>query len=70
MLLLQNWQAYQEQRRVQAELSAQVAELKATVAAQEVYLQRLRTDPALVERLLRQRLNYSRPSEWVFDFVE
>ena len=70
VLTLKTRQEYQKQRRTQEALVHQVAELKAKVAAQERYLDRLRTDPALSERLLRQRLNYSRPNEWVFDFVE
>ena len=69
-LILKTRQEYQKQRRTQETLVRQVSELKAKVAAQERFLDRLRTDSALSERLIRQRLNYSRPNEWVFDFVE
>jgi cell division protein DivIC len=69
-LTLKTRQEYGKQRRTQAELAQRLDELKAKVAFQERYLKRLREDPVLVERLLRQRLNYSRPNEWVFDFSE
>lgn len=69
-LTLKMRQEYQKQRLTQQALVRQVAVLKAKVAAQEKYLERLHTDPALSERLLRERLKYSRPNEWVFDFVE
>jgi cell division protein DivIC len=69
-LYLKLRQGYDRQRRAQEALRQDVADLRAKIAAQEKYLERLRTDPVLVERLLRERLKYSRPNEWVFDFVE
>jgi cell division protein FtsB len=69
-LYLRLRQGYERQRQAQAALRTQVAELTAKVAKQEQYLARLRTDPVLVERLLRERLRYSRPSELIFDFPE
>ncbi len=69
-LYLKLRQGYDRQRRAQEALRKDVAELRGKVAAQEKYLERLRTDPVLVDRLLRERLKYSRPNEWVFDFVE
>jgi cell division protein DivIC len=69
-LYLKMRQEYETQRRTQAKLAHEVADLRTKVDAQERYLKRLREDPALVERLLRERLKYSKPGEWVFDFVE
>ena len=69
-LTLKMRQEYGKQRLTQQALVRQVAELKVKVAAQEKYLARLHTESALLERLLRERLKYSRPNEWVFDFVE
>ena len=37
---------------------------------QEKYLDQLRHDPALVERLIRRKLGYARPEEFVFRFEE
>jgi hypothetical protein len=49
-------------------LAAEVAMLKARLAEQEQFLSRLRTDPVLAEKVIRQRLGYGRPGEVVFRF--
>ncbi len=69
-LFLKSRQEYLLQRQNQEKLGREVADLRARVAAQERYLERLRSDPALLEREIRQRLKYTRPGEWVFDFSE
>ena len=38
--------------------------------AQEKYLERLQHDPALVERIIRQKLGYAKGEEFVFRFEE
>jgi cell division protein FtsB len=43
---------------------------EAKLKAQEQYLERLRTDPALVERIIRQKLGYAKGDEFVFRFQE
>lgn len=45
-------------------------EAVARLQAQEKYLDRLRHDPALVERIIRQKLGYARSGEFVFRFEE
>jgi cell division protein FtsB len=45
-----------------------LAEAEARLQAQEKYLDQLRHDPALVERLIRQKLGYVRSQEYVFRF--
>ncbi len=47
-----------------------LAEAQAKLAEQEKYLDQLRHDPALVERLIRQKLGYARETEYVFRFEE
>jgi cell division protein FtsB len=47
-----------------------LAEAEARLQQQEKYLDRLRHDPALVERLIRQKLGYVRDQEFVFRFEE
>jgi len=47
-----------------------LAEAEARLAAQEKYLDQLRHDPVLVERLIRQKLGYSKGDEFVFRFEE
>jgi cell division protein DivIC len=48
----------------------QLAELEAKLANQEKYLDRLRNDPDLVERLIRQKLAYAKTDEFIFRFEE
>ena len=40
------------------------------MAEQEKILQRLRTDPAYVERVIRRKLGYAKPDEYIFRFDE
>lgn len=47
-----------------------LADAEARLADQEKYLDRLRHDPALVERIIRQRLGYARAEEFVFRFED
>jgi cell division protein DivIC len=45
-----------------------VAELEQRLVEQQRVLERLRTDPIFVERVIRERLGYARPDEVVFRF--
>jgi cell division protein FtsB len=47
-----------------------LAEAEARLQQQEKYLDQLRHDPALVERLIRQKLGYAREKEYIFRFEE
>lgn len=45
-------------------------EARKQLAAQEKYLDQLRHDPALIERLIRKKLGYAKTQEFVFRFEE
>ena len=45
-----------------------VAEAELRLKYQEQVLERLRTDPAYVEKVIRRKLGYARPEEYVFRF--
>lgn len=45
-----------------------LAEAQAKLATQEKYLQQLRTDPKVVEQVIRRKLGYVRSQEFVFRF--
>jgi cell division protein DivIC len=47
-----------------------LAETEAKLREQEKIIERLRTDPAYVEKVIRRRLNYARPDEYIFRFDE
>ncbi|MEI7799729.1 MAG: septum formation initiator family protein [Opitutaceae bacterium] len=47
-----------------------LAEANARLQEQEKYLDQLRHDPALVERMIRQKLGYARDHEFIFRFED
>jgi cell division protein DivIC len=47
-----------------------LADAEAKLVAQEKYLDQLRHDPALVEKLIREKLRYAKDEEFVFRFEE
>ncbi|RKX34247.1 MAG: septum formation initiator family protein [Verrucomicrobia bacterium] len=47
-----------------------LAETEIRLAEQRDILERLRQDPAFVERMIRDRLGYARPDEIVFRFED
>lgn len=47
-----------------------LAEATARLEGQQKYLDQLRNDPVLVERLIRQNLRYAKEQEFVFRFDE
>lgn len=47
-----------------------LAAAEAKLKDQSAYLDRLRNDPALVERIIRQKLGYAKGDEFVFRFEE
>lgn len=57
-------------RAQEAANQRRLAEAEAKLAAQEKYLAQLRHDPVLVERLIREKLRYSKGDEFVFRFDE
>jgi cell division protein FtsB len=67
------WEARAEylQLREQEEASRRrLAETEARLQEQEKTLERLRHDPVYVEKVIRRRLGYARPDEFIFRFEE
>lgn len=67
------WQARQEYdrlRAMEAESRRRLAEAEQRLREQEKVLHRLRTDPEYVEKIIRQRLGYARPDEYLFRLEE
>lgn len=53
---------------IQAENKRRVAEAETRLKYQEQVLERLRSDPAYVEKVIRRKLGYARPDEFIFRF--
>jgi len=67
------WQAREEYARLQrleADTRRRLAEAEARLKEQERILDRLRNDPAYVEKVIRRRLNYAKPDEYIFRFED
>ncbi len=47
-----------------------LAETEAKLKEQERIIDRLRHDPVYVEKVIRRRLNYAKPNEFIFRFEE
>ena len=67
------WQTRAEFHRLQqleAASRRRLAEAEARLREQEVILDRLRNDPAYVEKVIRRRLGYAKPDEFIFRFPD
>ena len=68
LLFLEARGEYNALKIKQAASQRELAAARERLADQERFLQRLRSDPVLVENVIRQRLGYGRPGEVVFRF--
>lgn len=57
-------------RALESANRARLAAAEARLQQQQKYLDQLRNDPALVERVIRRKMGYSHPDEFVFRFEE
>lgn len=67
------WQTrreYVKLRSNELRLEQRLSEAQLQLAEQQEILHRLRNDPAYVERVIRRRLGYARPDEFVWRFEE
>lgn len=70
VFFLEAREEYNKLKQQQAVSERRLAEAEARLQEQEKILDRLRNDPAYVEKIIRQRLGYSKPDEFVFRFKE
>jgi cell division protein FtsB len=59
---------YDVLKRTQAVSQARLAAAEAKLHEQETVLERLKSDPKFMERVLRDRLHYAKPDEVIFRF--
>ncbi|MCX6945042.1 MAG: septum formation initiator family protein [Verrucomicrobiota bacterium] len=67
------WQTkaeYAQLKQQEAANRRRLAETEAKLKEQEKIIERLRNDPAFVERVIRRRLHYAKPDEFIFRFEE
>ena len=66
----QTYQEYAQLQRVEAESRQRLAQAEQRLRDQERVLQRLRSDPDYVEKVIHQQLRYAKPSELIFRFED
>ena len=64
----QTRQEYNQLKLVEAATQRRLNEAQERLRDQERILQRLRNDPADVEMIIRRRLGYAKPEEFIFRF--
>lgn len=70
VVLSQTRAEYARVRQTETQVRQRLAEVEIKLAEQQVVLDRLRNDPAYVEMVIRRRLNYAKPEEFVFRFED
>ncbi len=61
---------YARMLQIEAQTRQRLAEIEVRLAEQETVLERLRNDPAYVELVIRRRLGYAKPEEFIFRFQD
>jgi len=69
-LFFRTYQEYAQLQRLEAEGRQRLARLEQRLQDQQRELDRMRSDPAYVEKIIRRQLRYARPSEQIFRFEE
>jgi cell division protein DivIC len=61
---------YRQLKLTESARQQTLAEARKRLAEQERILERLRTDPAFVEKVIRKRLSFAKPGEVIFRFED
>lgn len=67
-LFIETRAEYNQLKLAEADAKRRLAEAQVRLAEQEKILQRLRTDPEFVEKVIRSRLGYAKPGEYIFRY--
>lgn len=59
---------YKQLKQAEADGQRRLAEAQKRLADQQKILERLKSDPEFVEKVIRQRLGYAKPGDYVFRF--
>ena len=70
VLLLDARTQYRQLKQIESTRRVELADAESRLREQERILERLRSDPEFVEKVIRKRLSYARPGEVIFRFEE
>lgn len=68
MFFFQTYREYAQLQRMESETRQRLAQAAERLKQQQQVLERLRTDPAYVEKVIRKQMLYARPDEFLFRF--
>jgi len=69
-LILQTYREYKTFRAREVRIEAKLTQARKEFEQKEAYMARLLEDPEFLERVVRERLGYSRPDELLFRFSD
>jgi cell division protein FtsB len=70
VLIVEARAQHRQLKQTEAETRRQLADAESRLREQQRILERLRTDPDYVEKVIRKRMSYARPGEVIFRFEE
>jgi cell division protein DivIC len=70
VFFFRTYQEYAQFKRLEAESRQRLVQAQQRLKEQERVLERLRTDPDYVAKVIRQQLRYAKPSELIFRFED
>jgi cell division protein FtsB len=70
VFFFQTHQEYTQLQRVETDTRQRIAQAEQRMKEQERVLERLRSDPDFVKKIIRQQLRYAKPSELIFRFEQ
>ena len=70
VFFFRTYQEYTQLQRLETESRQRLAQAEQRLNDQERVLERLRTDPEYVAKVIRQQLRYAKPSELIFRFED
>ncbi len=70
VFFFRTYQEYARYQQLEADSRQKLAQAMQRLKVQERVLERLRTDPDYVEKVIRQQLRYAKPSELIFRFED
>ncbi|MFA5058796.1 MAG: septum formation initiator family protein [Opitutaceae bacterium] len=70
VFFFRTYQEYAQYQRLEAESRQKLVQAEQKLKDQERVLERLRSDPDYVAKVIRQQLRYAKPSELIFRFED
>jgi cell division protein DivIC len=70
MLFSEAYEELKQLKQTEAVTRAKLAAVEQQLADQKRILERLKSDPAYVEKVIREKLRYAKPGEMIFKFRE